>query len=234
MNVVIYFSPSNQSKMIASYFSKALSYDLYDITSYNLRNNFEFNFTYHNIVLSFPVYSQNIPLPVLDFLKRIKTDNYILLVTYGKMGMGNVLFEASKNIKGNLIGGAYIPSKHTYKANGDFIEYDKLDILVNRIKNNENFEFDIPKLPKNIFANFFPSLRSKFAVRISKNINCISCNKCSSLCPVNAIISGNINYKCIRCLSCFNNCPTKGLSITYSRLLKLYLKKDKVNKLLIY
>jgi len=134
---------------------------------------------------------------------------------------------------GNFIGGAYIPSKHTYKANRDILDLDKLLPLCIRLESDQTKVLP-KKRPKNIFADFFPSLRSRLAVSIKKNNNCNNCNLCSRRCPVQAIDHGRINKNCLRCLRCYYECPRKGLTVKYSLFLKLYLRKEKINKLIIY
>lgn len=234
MNIVLTFSASKQSLVVANYFSESLSWPLYDLTSFYNQKQFDFKNEYDYVIFVFPVYSQNIPSPVKHILKKIKAKYFVLLATYGKMGTGNVLIDAKKIIEGKLVGGAYIPSKHTYKENGEFNEFTKLDKLVKRIKKNGKVEISIPKRSKHIFANLAPAFRSKFNIKLYRNKNCIKCNHCNTICPTNAINNGKVDRKCIRCLKCYFQCPVDGLTVKYSLFLKKYLKKDKVNEILIY
>lgn len=234
MNAVICFSPTNQSLQVASYFSKGLSWKLYNLTSYYDQIEFDYTVDFQYVVICFPVYSQNIPTNVKNILNKIRAQYFIILVTYGKMGTGNVIYDAINLISGKIIGGAYIPSCHSYKENGKFLELKRLDGLINRLKNKETDPISIPKKSKNIFANFFPQIRSKLGVKIRKNKNCNECNYCNIICPNNAIHYGQITTKCLRCLKCYYECPHKGLTIKYSLFLRLYLRKDKQMDLIIY
>ena len=47
-------------------------------------------------IVVFPVYCQNIPKPVKQFLKRMRANYVVLIATYGKISYGNALQEAQK------------------------------------------------------------------------------------------------------------------------------------------
>lgn len=232
MNIIISFSPTNQSYRVAQYFAKQLSWELFDLTSYTNQNKFDYHHEYEYVIIAFPIHSQTIPNPVKNILKKLKGKYFVIIATYGKMGTGDALNDAKKFINGKLIGAAYIPSKHSYIDNHEFIDFDKLEKLVSRVNSTE--EINIPRRRRHILAKFFLNLRSRLNVKLRTNKNCTNCNYCNSLCPTNAIHKGRINKNCIRCLKCYNDCPNKALEIKYSFFLKNYLKKDKVNSLIIY
>lgn len=232
-NAVVYFSASNESKRVAEYFSKKTNFQLIDLTSYKNRNNFDYSINFNNLVLCFPVYSQNIAEPIKEIMEKIKTNNVILIATYGRMGTGNVLNEASKYFD-NVIGAAYIPTKHTYLDNERFNDFNKLDSLVDRIVSKEKTSISLPVRKKSIFANVSPKKRSQLSVKITLNTNCIDCGNCSDLCPTNSIKNGKIDKTCIRCIKCVTECPSKALDVEYSFPLRKYLKIEKTNELIVY
>lgn len=232
MNVVLTFSASNQSLKVANYFASLLSWEQYNLTSFNCRKKFDYNKEYDYVLFTFPVYSQSIIKPVMEILKKVKGKYFILIATYGKMGTGNILYEAQRIIKGKLIGGAYIPSKHTYINNEEFRDFKELNALIESIKLSR--EVNLPKRKKHIFARFAPNLRARMNVKMMANEKCIKCNHCHNICPTKAIYKGKINKDCIRCLKCFNECPVNGMNVKYSYFLKNYLKKDKETTLIIY
>ena len=234
MNLVICFSPTGGTKKIADYAANYLNFQLLDLTAFKDHKDFNFRQEFDYLVLCFPVYSQNIPKPVKEIIKKLKAKCYILIATYGKMHMGNVLWEANKHLQGRLIGGAYIPTKHTYQEGDYFKDYQKLNSLLSRAIKKETKQIVIPKLKKNPFADFFPNGRSRYAIKIKKNANCNKCNHCNRVCPQEAINFGTITKDCIRCLSCYYNCPNKALEVKYSIFLKAYLKKDKIKDLIVY
>jgi len=232
MNVVLTFSASNQSLKLANYFASILSWDSYDLTSFDNQTKFDYHKEYDYVMFTFPVYSQSITPPVKEILKKLKGKYFVLLATYGKMGTGNILYEAQRIIQGKLIGAAYVPSKHTYIDNGEFREFQKLNKLIENL--NLSKEVKLPKRKKHIFANLAPNLRARMNVKLKTNEKCIKCNHCNHICPTKAIYKGRINKDCLRCLKCFNECPVNGLDVKYSYFLKTYLKKDKETSLIIY
>ncbi len=226
MNAVVFYSNTGQSKAIAAYFAKQLGYPLADME----RKCAEY---YQNLVLVFPVHCQNIPDIVKSFLKNISVENLTVVATYGKMCCGNVLYEIQKNYQKNIVAGAYIPTKHSYIDNDDaFCDLDELKPIVEKVK--EPSHIQLPRLYKNPLADIFPKLRSRIGLAIQKSENCNGCNLCAERCSFGAIKSGTTNRKCIRCLKCVESCPRQALKIKLGIPLKLYLRKKKSNKIIIY
>ena len=148
------------------------------------------------------------------------------------MSYGNILCETKKMLQAKIVAAAIVPCKHPYIVNDTkFTEFNKLDVLLNRFNNDK--EIIIKKTKKNIWASFFPRLRHQVSVKIIKTNKCIECSRCSNGCEYisNGIIN---NHKCIRCLKCVYNCPYKALEFKLSGIMKRYLKKKKVNDLIIY
>ncbi len=226
MNAVVFYSNTGQSKVIATYFANQLGYPLADM-------EIKCAEYYQNLVLVFPVHCQNIPDIVKSFLKNISVENLTVVATYGKMCCGNVLYEIQKNYQKNIVAGAYIPTKHSYIDNDDaFCDLDELKPIVEKVK--EPSYIKIPKLYKNPLADVFPKLRSRLGLTIQKNADCSECNLCAKRCSFGAIQSGITNRKCIRCLKCVEACPRQALKIKLGLPLKLYLRKKKTNKVIIY
>lgn len=223
MNAVVFYSNSNESKKIAKYLGEKSNYEIFDL---RLLNNFNFN----NLIVVFPVYCQNIPDEVKEFIKKIRVNNISVVATYGRKSFGNVIYELSKLNKLNIISYAYIPTKHTYIENdSSFEDYSKLDCLVGKF--NKPSTIKIKKHFKNPFASILMLKRSQSNIKIVKNENCNGCNICANCCS--NIYKGRPNEKCIRCLRCVNRCPNKSLYIKKSFVLKMYLKLVYKNKLII-
>ena len=226
MNAVVFYSNTGQSKVIAAYFANQLGYPLADM-------EIKCAEYYQNLVLVFPVHCQNIPDIVKSFLKNISVENLTVVATYGKMCCGNVLYEIQKNYQKNIVAGAYIPTKHSYIDNDDaFCDLDELKPIVEKVK--EPSYIQLPRLYKNPLADIFPKLRSRIGLAIQKSENCNGCNLCAERCSFGAIKSGTTNRKCIRCLKCVESCPRQALKIKLGMPLKLYLRKKKSNKIIIY
>jgi len=226
MNAVVYYSNTGQSRSVAEYFSAQLGYPLMDL-------NEGFTKSYQNLVLVFPVHCQNVPAAVKAFLKQITVKNLTAIATYGKMCCGNVLYEIQNKYQKNIVAGGYIPTKHSYVVgDGEFKELDKLEPIVKKVQ--DPGLIILPKLYKNVFADFFPRLRSRLGVKINRASNCSGCNRCGEQCIFGAIKQGRTNKNCIRCLKCVEACPNKALSIKLSPPLKAYLQKKKNNRVIIY
>ena len=226
MNAVVFYSNTGQSKAIAAYFANQLGYPLADMETKCAEY-------YQNLVLVFPVHCQNIPDIVKSFLKNISVENLTVVATYGKMCCGNVLYEIQKKYQKNIVAGAYIPTKHSYIDNDDaFCDLDELKPIVEKVK--EPSYIQLPRLYKNPLADIFPKLRSRIGLAIQKSENCNGCNLCAERCSFGAIKSGTTNRKCIRCLKCVESCPRQALKIKLGMPLKLYLRKKKSNKIIIY
>ena len=226
MNAVVFYSNTGESEHIAAYLASKLNFPLFNIEAAALQN-------YQNLVLVFPVHCQNIPDIVNAFLKKVTAENLTAIATYGKMCCGNVLYEIQKKHNPNIVAAAYIPTKHSYiKTDDSFCDYEKLLEIIEKIKDPSPIE--LPKLYKNPLADLFPKWRSRAGVRIRKNSSCDNCNLCAQHCSRHAICNGNIHSDCIRCLRCVDICPHHALIVKIRLPLKLYLKKEKENKLIIY
>ena len=226
MNAVVFYSNTGQSESVARYLAKQLCYPIIDIE----KSGRDY---YKNLVLVFPVHCQNIPYIVKAFLQTSKIEYLTVIATYGKMFHGNVLYEIQQKYHKNIVAGAYIPAKHAYIDNdGVFCDFDRLMPIVEKVKNPSKIV--IPESYKNPFANLFPRLRSRLGLKIYKNSKCNSCGACTEHCSFKAIKSGVIGSKCIRCLKCVDICPRHALRIKIGLPLKLYLRKEKVNEIILY
>ena len=183
-------------------------------------------------VVVFPVYCQNIPTPVIRFLKQLEVRYIVLIATYGKISYGNVLHEAQKLLSGQVIAGAYIPIGHTFSDGDNVFDTNQLLPIVQRIKHPRKTH--IPKTRKNPLSNLFPGFRSRISVKITKSDLCNSCGICERHCPVGAIRNGRIHNECIRCLRCVTNCPQKALRYRKGLVLSHYLKKFNNEEYVLY
>lgn len=224
MNAIIYYSNTKESYKVASYIKDKTNYELFNIFHLN-------NYNFDLIYLIFPIHYQSIPKEIRPLIKKIVAKKAIIIATYGKMSYGNVLNDTKKILNAKVVGAAYIPTKHTYLINDTSFDLPKLDILINKM-NNEN-EVIIKKGKRNPFAQFFPLFRHQIAVKIIKTDKCVNCNHCHLVC--NLIKNGNITNKgCNRCLKCVNSCPYNALEVKLMRLLRHYLKKPKKDEFIVY
>lgn len=226
MNAVIYYSNTGQSKSIAEYISQKAGLSLLDIFTLT---EYEFD----TAILVFPVHCQNIPKPVEVFLKQLRTDALIPIATYGKMCYGNVLYEIQKRYSHNITAAAYVPTKHAYLTESDFtVDLGKLDPILSKI--DSRTPIAIAKTYKNPLSNICKGLRSRMGIKLYKDDNCDNCGKCNASCNNNAIAYGKPNRKCIRCLKCVAECPNNALHFSPRLPMRMYLRKKKCDKLIIF
>ncbi len=224
MNAIIYYSNTLESYNIAKYINEKTTYELLNILNLN-------NFNYDSIYLIFPIHYQSIPKIIRPLIKKINAKKAIVIATYGKISYGHVLNDVKKILDAKIVSAAYIPTKHTYiKDDLRFNDYLKIDEIILNMHRDE--EIKIKKSFKNPLASLFPIIRHKIGVKIIKNDKCINCNKCHDICD--NIINGKTNKNCIRCLKCIDYCQYKALDFKLSFPMRLYLKKKKKNKLIIY
>ncbi len=227
LDVVIYLSHTANSKKVALFCNQYLNYKLIEFLKVDL------TIKYNNVLLIYPIHSQNIPKNLNNLLIKIKCNKVIAIATYGRINHGNSLYNLRYKFNLPLVGACYFQTRHSYLKDDDFIpNYDCLIPLINRFKNKEANIIDIKKSKLTLGYNFFPNLRARLSVKIVLDKNkCSSCNLCLKNCLNKAIVNGRINHNCIRCLSCVYNCPNNALDFKLSKILKIYLKNQKNNQI---
>lgn len=222
--ITIYcFSGSGHSMAVAKALARLLDCEIQSVDRHGAAET---------AVVIFPVYCQNIPGPVKQFLKRLEAKHIALIATYGKISYGNVLYEAQKILRGQVIAGAYIPMGHTFLDGDHAFDAKQLLPIAQRIKAPQKAV--IPRTRKNPLANIFPGLRSRMGVKITKTERCISCGLCERSCPMGAIRNGRIHHACIRCLHCVTVCPQKALQYENRWVLDKYLKSYYKEEYVLY
>ena len=219
MIAVYYFSGSGKSRAVAKHLARELAAEAIEISSStpSPAENIE------TAVIVFPVYCQNIPAPILPFLKKLKTPKAALIATYGGIATGNVIREAASLIGSEVTAWAYVRTGHSYLTDSkDFDEAELTDAI-------ENIKLGTPRkvkrMAKNPLADFFPAWRSRRGVTIRRLDNCTLCGRCTERCPMHAIRDGVPNDKCIRCLRCVSECPNSALDFSLSATMYFYLNK---------
>ncbi len=221
------FSGTGRTMKIAEYMANELETKIVPITC-----DMDLSEKNEIALVVFPVYCQNIPNIVADFLKELKTEKLAVIAAYGKFSYGNVMYEAKKLSSAQFIGGAYVPIGHTFLNENIDFDFSKLYPLVQRIK--EPKEAFIPKGRKNPLASFLPEWRSRVGVKILKNEKCTFCGLCEKACPMNAMKGGKPNGKCIRCLKCVTVCTNSALEYRKRKILKMYLSQRRNETFKIY
>lgn len=228
MDRVYYFSGSGKSRRFAEYIGNILSFAVFDITKIYSPEEY----CSDTAVLVFPVYCQNIPDPVKDFLPKLKSKNVAFAALYGRKSYGNVMEDAVNFTVSDFIGGVCVPCGHSFLGEpDDFIFADVLP-FIERIKNPSFAK--VEKGKKDFYADLVPAQRTRIGVKINKNSSCTNCGKCSENCSMHAIKNGIINKNCIRCLRCVSECPEKALDYKTLWFMKIYLRNGRKNNIKFY
>lgn len=228
MNAVVYYSNTGQSRAVAAWLAERLGFPLLELAS-SAETSFE------SLVLVFPVHCQGIPDAVRRFLKKVRADALTAVATYGRMCPGNALYALGRRYGCRLVAAAYVPTKHAYLEESEsFSDFERLEPLVEKTRRPDAAPISLPRLYRNVFAGIFPAWRSRLAGRIVRGPACTACGVCTAVCPNGAMADGIPDRKCIRCLRCVRSCPDRALTFRPGLLLRLYLRKKPVDRILIY
>lgn len=228
MKMTVYcFSGAGHSRAVADFFAEELCCQVTELDGRTECGSGE-----ETAVVVFPVYCQNIPGPVREFLKRLKAECVVLAVTYGGISWGNVLYEARRLLRGRVIAGVCVPTGHTFLREDAAFDAGGLLPVLERIRAPR--EAVIPKSHKNPFSDFFPAWRSRIGVRIIRTDACRRCGLCGERCPAGAIRNGRPGSGCFRCMRCVTACPHNALKFENSPVLDAYLRRFRKDELKLY
>lgn len=222
---VYYFSATGHTRALAQQLSEHLSSPLCELPC-------DAPPAADTVVVVFPIYCQQIPPPIRQFLSALEAPQVALIATYGRMGYGNVLWEAAQLVRGTVIAGAYIPTGHSYLSDSVPTDKTALQPLIDRLLQPR--AVTIPRASRHPFAALFPALRSRLGVRLRKTDRCRDCGLCSRRCPMQAMTNGVPNRSCIRCLRCVTECPSSAITVSYHPFLRYYLRKPRVERVVLY
>ncbi|HPJ23340.1 MAG TPA: 4Fe-4S binding protein [Bacillota bacterium] len=227
----IYYSPNGESKKIALYFHDQIQGQLIDLTFTN-EDEFTDGLFGDLLILTLPVYSQNIPFPLRKILGRLHFKYTLINLTYGGFSYGNVLRHVQNLLKPSIvIGYSITPVKHAYIAQTIPIDMSQYLPLINRVLSDEMHKVKVPKR-----LGFFPTFIEKqitdFNYRLIFDRSlCNNCGLCISNCPTSAIAYPiSFPKSCLRCGRCVQVCPKQAITGQKSIFVKIYFhKKQKAN-----
>lgn len=225
MTAIYCFSGSGHSMAVAGYFSERLHVEVTEICR-------DVQASADTAIVVFPVYCQNIPPVVVSFLRELKAKSIVIVATYGKISYGNVLWEAARITKADVIAAACVPVGHSFLGEGTQFDSEPLEPIFLRMENPKSVK--IPKKIKNPFASFFPAWRSRVGLKLTRGDGCEACDLCGQRCPMGAMEKGTIKGSCIRCLRCVTVCPSSALELKQRTLLKIYFKQKRKGKFVLY
>ncbi|MEF9951584.1 MAG: 4Fe-4S dicluster domain-containing protein [Clostridium sp.] len=249
----VYFSPTGNTKKSVMSVGAGISDNCieYDLTYSKSRGNSLVFSEGDIVVVGMPVYGGRIPPVDGGLLNDIRGNGAtaIAIVNYGNREYEDSLLEIKNTLKENgfnvIAAGAFI-GEHSYtdkvgcnRPNGiDICEMKSFgESIKAKILKGDTSEVSVD--------GNYPYKEGKKSPKFSPKTNkdCIDCNKCIGLCPVNAIDSNNPRItdidKCIKCCACIKGCPKNAKymkSVTYSffvNFLKTTCSEPKKSKLFI-
>lgn len=237
--MVLYFSGTGNSLYAAKEIATAQEEEIISISrevnlnkeiyEYNLKDD-------EKIIFIFPIYAWAPPKMVLDFIGKLKFNNYkgnyisAVATCAGNIGNTMELLNDKLNEKGlDLDSGfsVFMPTNYivlgdvfTQEKNTEIIEDSKLMLknINNIITNLEKHRFNVEKgkMPK-IRTSVINPLFNKFAIGTKKfyaTDDCVGCKICEKVCNNNCIKVDKTpvwGEDCSQCLACINYCPKKAI-----------------------
>lgn len=227
--MIFYFTGTGNSGYVANEIAKVNDDRVISISKLiNEKSNLEFNLKDDEIIgFIFPIYAWAAPKKVIDFIRKVKfnnyKNNYIFSIATCGANIGNAINIIEKEIdkKGmKLASGFSLVMPNNYMIAGDVdskdierkkleeakIEIDKINKIIKERK-NKIFELEKGFAP-GILSNIINPLFNKFGINVNKfysTDDCISCGLCEKVCNSNIItlVEGKPKWegKCCQCVA---------------------------------
>lgn len=230
---ILYFSPTGGTKKIVKAIAESIdsSYEEFDITLPENRNN-DINFSSDDlIIIGMPTYAGRFPKLLHNYLNKITANNTfgVFISTYGNRDYEDALLEQYDIFieKGFIgLGAATFITEHsstsklaTGRPNADDLKTASnfgCEIAKRLNEINSLSDLNTLSLPGNrpyVEKNIPPM---PFAPET--NDKCVTCGICAKHCPTAAIDFSDCRTidvsKCIKCNSCVKRCPLNAKAIT--------------------
>lgn len=239
ISMIFYFSGTGNSLYVAKRIANHIGDELIGITvdennsnvvnEYSLKENETLGFV-------FPVYAWGAPKIVVEFLERLKINQYKNHYTYCIITCGDNIGNAMKGMEHQLskqgiplMSGFSItmPNNYILMGNVDSKEVEEQKIqavdhhLIEVLEAVKQRETGIFKMKKGsnawLLTSVINPLFNKFAIDTSKfyaKDTCTSCGICEKICKCSNIkVDGKPQWgnHCTQCLSCIHYCPVNAV-----------------------
>lgn len=234
--MVFYFTGTGNSLYVAKNISLGINETLISIPKAVNNNEFLYKLGKgENIGFVYPVHGWRPPKLVIEFIKKLKFENYhdnyvySIFTCAGQFeATAEVLNSALKKIN-LLIKGNYcilMPGNYVFAENKIPLEEEERRIreaqyevnkIVNEIKNqNSNYVKHKHSFIKSYIIGGILLPLSPRTTKFNVNSKCTNCGLCVKGCPVNAlkIHEGKIKREgknCVLCMKCINCCPKESI-----------------------
>ena len=234
--MILYFSATGNTEYIAKQLAVRLNDECVNILDRIKSNNTEPLTSDKPYIICAPVYVCEMPRFMAAHLKQTvfkgNKEVYFIFTSGGYAGISGQLAKSLINNK-NMIykGHAEITMPRNYVANDHYpmlatneIEerltnaYNQLGSIVNTIQNNEELTSRHIQLWETIVTVPFNPVWCKLKLKDKDffvHDNCIGCQKCEKLCPLNNIKiidkKPTWNGNCTHCMACIGNCPVEAI-----------------------
>lgn len=222
MTGIFYFSSTGNSLYIAKRIGDHFSERVFFIPNYHGDLN-----QYRDIVIVSPVYSFGLPKHVYDFVITLpKTSTVYVVLNYGGImgGADYYTYQLAKTHGVNIraVYAVKMPENFTLTFSTPQLynrivlksAEKKIDRIIDGIKSEQK---SLPSKKKTHEAAYEENKTNwhLIAADFSVQDNCIKCQKCIRICPVDniTITDDNIQFldKCVACLGCYHRCPQKAI-----------------------
>lgn len=234
-NVVIYFSGTGNTKILANEFAKRIQVDCYSIEN---GVNFSSIISACDVItICFPIHLSSCPMIMADFLlkyqEEFKGKDIISLATQqffsgdGALSIRpyledvNIIYAKHFNMPSNIVD---VPVYSTLtKGNIDKsivkvrMQLDKVaeDIANNRLSicGKGKLSYQLGMIQRRSFIKY----NNKRDIKVAISKECILCDKCVMCCPTKNLVNDkkqiiNDSY-CTLCYRCVNICPRNAISV---------------------
>jgi len=240
--MIFYFSATGNSKYVAERIAIATNDKIVSITE-SIKNDvytFKVN-NGENIGFITPTYSWGLPTVVIDFIKRLRINNYNANYVFHVLTFGTITGQAHSLMKNCLkkiglpLNGKYIVrmvdtwtpifNLTDIAKNNNILDKaeEQIDKVIGQIDLKTIGDFNNRKVPFGCIFYKLDYQNGKPTNKFTVDNFCISCRLCARQCPVAAIelLNGKpvwTEKRCAGCLGCLHRCPK--FSIQYGKSTK--------------